>query len=169
MKIFTIFLTLGFIATLAGCQTGSRRGNAQTDHGPAVVETVTLHNGQIELRAEFGHRSRLLQEAGQQVEDRSGDFGDRRRRTFPGSIQENYLRLEFHNISNQDVVLEIGGVATSMGRFSPMPRTLEIAAGESARLTPFFFTYPRHYGDFKVNVTVTRSGQSDQVEVILKQ
>ena len=169
MKTLTFFLTLALIASLAGCQSGSRRANSQVDHGPAVVETATLFDGQIELRAEFGHRSRLLQESGQQIEGRSGDFGDRRRRTFPGSIQENYLRLEFDNISNRDVVLEIASVVTSMGRFSPLPRTLEIAAGESGRLTPFFFTYPRHYGDVKVNVSVTSDGRSDQAEMLLKQ
>lgn len=169
MKILTIFLTLGIFIFLVGCQTGSRRANTQIDHGPAVYDSATILGGQLEVHAELGHRSRLLEETGQQITDRSGDFGDRRRRTFPGSIQENYLRLEFRNVSGQDLTLEIGGVVTSMGRFSPLPRTLEIAAGESGRLTPFFFTYPRHYGDFNVSVTVTSAAESEQVDLVLKQ
>lgn len=169
MKVFTLFLTLSLMATLAGCQTGSRRGGASVEPGPALTETVSLLNGQIEMTAEFGHRSRLLHEADQVVEDRDGDFGDRRRRYFPGSIQENYLRLSFRNTSAETVSLEMGSVVTSMGRFSPSPRSLEIPAGETGRLTPFFFTYPRHYGDYKAVVAFSGDRHSEQVEVVFQQ
>lgn len=148
------------VITLIGCGTTRPPPRAAAAEPPRIVsETASLWDDSVRLTAEFGHRSYLAWEASLEEtknrDERVESLSDRRPRYRPGSGQENFLRLRIENVSAEEVEMDITTVVTTMGRFRPQPASLRLEPGQSGRLNPFFFTYPRHYGDFMVEVVLS--------------